>query len=441
MQSRFSTLATLVLPLTLGLSFHTSSAQTPSEADAPPTLKQFGSSLKRLKWDPEKKAVTEIAERGPSRTSSSAEDVVRIDIDLVVWDAIVLDRDGNIVMGLRKDDFIVLEDEKTQQVEHFSAGDDLNIERSIILIIDYSSSQRPFIRNSIEAAKTLVDQLRPKDQMAIVTDDVELLVDYTRDKAALKYALDDLRQRATLQDRFGRSDQFSALMATARELFSREDYRRIIIFQTDGDELELLQPPDLYRYYFIPRPGANASKKEKRMAEMVLANSIDAGKPIVKEFSLNDVYRAAEKSRATLYAVIPGVRLFGLSAAEQKEGTRRFGDYWLAIQQPPSKNPKKYSAHFEEHFLRSAPIWMERQAAVDGAAKVTGGFTSFLEYPVQAAEIYQRILSDMNSRYAIGYYPSNKLRDGKRRSVTIQVRNHPEYRIEGRRSYLAPGPE
>ena len=174
---------------------------------------------------------------------------------------------------------------------------------------------------------------------------------------------------------------------------------------------------------------------------MVLANSIDAGKPLVKEFSLNDVYRAAENSRATLYAVIPGVRLLGLSPAEQKEGARRYVDYLLAVQQPPSKNTKKYRSHFEEHFLRSAPIWMGRQAAVDGAAKVTGGFTSFLEYPTQATEIYQRILADMNSRYAIGYYPSNKLRDGKRRSVTIQVRNHPEYRIEGRRSYLAPGPE
>ena len=46
-----------------------------------------------------------------------------------------------------------------------------------MLIIDYSSSQRPYIENSIAAAKTLVDKLRPNDQMAIVTDDVELKVE------------------------------------------------------------------------------------------------------------------------------------------------------------------------------------------------------------------------------------------------------------------------
>jgi hypothetical protein len=35
----------------------------------------------------------------------------------------------------------------------------------------------------VEAAKILVDQLGPRDIMAVVTDDVKLLVDFTRDLA------------------------------------------------------------------------------------------------------------------------------------------------------------------------------------------------------------------------------------------------------------------
>jgi hypothetical protein len=38
---------------------------------------------------------------------------------------------------------------------------------------------------------------------------------------------------------FGRSSQFSALMATVREMFTEEDIRPVVIFQTDGDELFL----------------------------------------------------------------------------------------------------------------------------------------------------------------------------------------------------------
>lgn len=53
----------------------------------------------------------------------------------------------------------------------------INVPRTIVLIIDYSGSQLPFIKNSVAAAKVLVDKLGPKDLMAIVTDDVELLLD------------------------------------------------------------------------------------------------------------------------------------------------------------------------------------------------------------------------------------------------------------------------
>jgi hypothetical protein len=41
----------------------------------------------------------------------------------------------------------------------------------------------------------------------------------------------------------------------------------------------------------------------------------------------------------------------------------------------------------------------------------------------------------------IGYYPTNKARDGKRRTVTIEVRDHPEYIVWGRKAYFAPLPE
>ena len=59
-----------------------------------------------------------------------------------------------------------------------------------MLIIDYSSSQFPFIETSIAAAKALVDKLPSSDSMATVTDDVEVIQDFTRDKQKLKSKLD-----------------------------------------------------------------------------------------------------------------------------------------------------------------------------------------------------------------------------------------------------------
>jgi hypothetical protein len=79
--------------------------------------------------------------------------------------------------------------------------------------------------------------------MAIVTDDVEVLVDFTSDKELLKKQLETLKMSA-LSGSIGASEQYDALLASLSELFGREDVRPIIIFQTDGDQLEALNGSD-----------------------------------------------------------------------------------------------------------------------------------------------------------------------------------------------------
>ena len=74
------------------------------------------------------------------------------------------------------------------------------------------------------------------------------------------------------------------------------------------------------------------------------------------------------------------------------------------------------------------------QEALAGVAPLSGGWTEFLEQPSQAQGIYSRILSDISQRYIVGYYPTNKERDGKRRKINFEVKGHPEYTILGRRS-------
>ena len=81
------------------------------------------------------------------------------------------------------------------------------------------------------------------------------------------------------------------------------------------------------------------------------------------------------------------------------------------------------------------------QSALAKVADITGGWTSFLEEPAQADEIYSRIFSDINRRYVIGYYPTNKDHDGKRRTINVEVRGHRDYIVMGRKSYFAPEPE
>ena len=424
-------------------------------AQSPPKrkkVKNFGSSLKRLKWDPQKN-ITEM--RSQKRETIADEgDVIRIETALVSSDLLVLDKQGNSVSGLTADDFMIAEDGVAQTVGHFFNGDNVAVPRTIVLIIDYSGSQLAYLYNSIKAAKLLVDKLGPRDLMAIVTDDVDLLADFTSDKKQLKYKLDTIldrvkdKQFVLLEDspslaRLGRSRQYSALMASLNEMFHVEDMRRIVIFQTDGDEAYFLRNPPIG----IPGPplhGETLAKAQRRLPFYML-DSVEL------EFSLDDLYRAVERERVTLYSVIPGLRLWGLSYEEQLKkvgvdktvGTpgwmghlspRRRAEVVEAVQKLKNKKVDENQQKFNIETVAKL------QAVSASIATVSGGWADFLEVPEQADAIYSRIFSDINRRYIVGYYPTNKERDGKRRKIEFKVKGHPEYQVYGRLWYFAPKP-
>ena len=443
------TLLSLLLLLLPGLAL----AQSVEKPGEKPKLKDFGSSLKKLKWDPQKNAVTET-NSGPS---SEEDEVIKIDTSLVVSEILVLDKQGRPVQGLKESDFLITEEGTPQQVGHFLLGDNRSLPRSIVLIIDYSGSQFPYIKNSIEAANILVNQLGPLDQMAIVTDDVELLVDFTNDKRELKKKLNKLLEKSYghggsffpfgfggVRKRFGKSAQYSALMATLKEAFDEEDQRPIVIFQTDGDEAEYLRnsiivprvPQDL-----PPELVARVQNEVEQRRKLQLSS--------MTEFSLDDVYSAVEKSRATIYTVIPGTKLIGLTVDQQVETLKAKDE--IAVQTliaTVGDNTRKMILKQREERSKLMTVQVMRMRAEDSGrvqealaavAPLSGGWTEFLEQPTQAQGIYSRILSDISKRYIVGFYPTNKERDGKRRKISFAVKDHPEYTILGRRSYIAPG--
>ena len=415
-----------------------------------PKKKDFGSSLKKLKWDPEKNQTSEVN----SGSTLDDDDVIKIETALVSSELLVLDKNNRPVSGLKASDFVITEEGVPQQVGHFLLGDNRSLPRSIVLIIDYSGSQFPYIKNSVDAASVLVDKLGPRDRMAIVTDDVELLVGFTNDKRELKKKLYSLVEKSKGNEgflgvggtrrQFGKSAQYSALMATLKEAFDEEDQRPIIIFQTDGDEATYLRnsivvpqvPPDLPPELFAKVQYEVEQRKLLQRSGMT-------------EFSLEDVYRTVEKSRATIYTVVPGPKLIGLTP-EQQLATLIDEDERAINEMLPTLSKKAREAFIARQEARKKIMPMQvlqmraeentrLQEALAGVAPLSGGWTEFLEQPSQAHGIYARILSDISQRYIVGYYPTNKERDGKRRKINFEIKGHPEYTILGRRSYYAPG--
>ena len=365
-------------------------------------IKDFGKSLNDKKYDSKNKDSKKSDSKSDAITVNEDkiedEEVLRVETNLVRTDVLVVNQSGQAVLGLKPSDFNVTENNIPQEIGTFSLGDTQDVPRSIVLIIDYSGSQVPYIQMSVNAAKVLVDKLNPKDKMAIVTDDIELVVSFTRDKEKLKKELDALAKHAENKD-VGKSKQYSALMATLNELFDSEDVRPIVIFQTDGDEA-----------FFISRDEPNGKR--------------------LTSFTVTDLFNKIEKSKVTIYSVISGFSLLGLSPEARLKKTELMIDKKMFNFVPKDKQAVFLQQYSDRLF--------NQQTSMSIVARSSGGFTERLETPDQADDIYSRILDEINNRYLLGYYPTNQEQDGTRRNVKIEVREHPEYVVWGRKFYFAP---
>lgn len=350
-----------------------------------------------------------IVSTGPARSITENDPTaIRIETELVIAEFDVRDRKAKRISGLNHADFKLEEDGVEHKIEIFSFGrSSAAISRSIILVIDYSQSQIPYIETSVEAAKVLVDLLEPHDRMAIVTDDVELVANFTNDKAILKNSLETLKARA-LAGKYGMSRQFSALYAAVTQLFAAEDKRPVVIFQTDGDE-------------FVP-----LSMGTSRFWS-------DGCYPVVKGFE--ELESALEKAGTTVYSIIPGLRMDIGSDEERIESAKFDLETIVKREAKIRKLSLEGRKAFSGKDLRNWARGRIRDArAVERISELTGGISQYLASPEGAGDVYRRILDEMNQRYLIGYYPLNTARDGKKRKIKVSLRGL-NYSITGRTSY------
>jgi len=89
---------------------------------------------------------------------------VRVDVHLVLVEAIVRDAHGGLVGDLRQQDFHVFEDGAEQQVTYFSR-DELPL--AVALVVDASGSMGPVLKELRQAAYDATSQLKPTDQVAL----------------------------------------------------------------------------------------------------------------------------------------------------------------------------------------------------------------------------------------------------------------------------------
>jgi Ca-activated chloride channel family protein len=110
--------------------------------------------------------------------------IIRVGVNLVLVDATVKNKAGQIMADLKKEDFEVREDGAVQKLDVFSR-DELPI--NVALVLDLSDSIGPFLGPLRDAANTALSALKPDDEAALFTfsTEAEMRVPFTKDKAEI----------------------------------------------------------------------------------------------------------------------------------------------------------------------------------------------------------------------------------------------------------------
>src|SRR5580765_291783 len=99
-----------------------------------------------------------------ARQDTQGASTIRVDVNLVLLEATVKTKSGQIMDALKKEDFVVREDGKQERVQHFSRD---QIPLAMVLVVDLSDSIQPFLGALRDASYVALQTLKPDDQVAL----------------------------------------------------------------------------------------------------------------------------------------------------------------------------------------------------------------------------------------------------------------------------------
>ncbi|MEW5974373.1 MAG: VWA domain-containing protein [Acidobacteriota bacterium] len=122
----------------------------------------------------------------------SGDFTLKVDVQLVMVDAVVRDHAGRLIDNLRRDDFRVFENGVEQSIQSFSR-DELPL--AVALVVDRSGSVAPFMNDLRRAAYQALSQLKKGDKVALFAfaGDVQRLEDLTTDRQRIANRISSIR--------------------------------------------------------------------------------------------------------------------------------------------------------------------------------------------------------------------------------------------------------
>jgi len=173
------------------------------------------------------------AQETPTSQSDSGDDyTLKLDANMVILNATVIDRHNALVSGLVKDDFRIYEDHLLQPIKYFSHED---IPVTVGVVVDNSRSMGPKRNDVIAAALAFARSSNPQDQMFVVNFNDRVLFGLP---AGTQFTdrIDQLQTALSTIDTIGQTALYDGVAAALAHLNQGSREKKVLILISDGGD-------------------------------------------------------------------------------------------------------------------------------------------------------------------------------------------------------------
>ena len=311
-------------------------------------------------------------------------DVIRVDTQLVTVPVRVMDKKGNFVSGLTKENFKIFEDGIEKEIAFF-ANEQKPFTVALVLDMSYSSTFK--IGEIQTAAIAFIGQLRPDDKVMVISFDqeVHMLCEATNDRKAIYRAIKSTKVATG-------TSLYEAVDLTINKRMRRIAGRKAIILFTDG----------------VDTTSMRASRGNNLSDAMELDSIIYS----IRYDTFADVQNMKNKAAIPLPPILNPT---------SKPGGNPFPFPVPTVGQPSNKGTTA-----EEY--EAAREYLEK------LADRTSGRMHLASSPENLAEIYAKIASELREFYSLGIYPDD-VKVGKVRKIKVKV-DQPNMAVRARDTYF-----
>jgi Mg-chelatase subunit ChlD len=423
--------------------------QTPSQSQQRPPAKRT----------PRQEPTPEPSPESSSSAEQQEVETLKIDTNLVTVPVIASSLDGTYLPDLQQTEFNILEDGVKQEVSFFAT---VNAPFHVVLLLDTSASTREKLGLMRRAAIAFVEQLQGGDRVKVISfdDQVRDLNEFTNDRAALRNAINKTEpgQGTKLYD------AFQLAMSSMRRIQGR---KAIVLF-TDGvdwrsddasfdstlkwlDEEGVIVYPIRYETRAeterIAREQSQELSPQLPTIGVIRAPSPGTTAPTFPSDEPDSVPTSGQRSKTGPFGLpLPGEILRReRERRDTRDGRGQYPDETGGPRRMPTdptddrRNPdplrRGNSRPDDSISMMLEQLYRTADSYLNELANKSGGRLLRADTLQSLPAAFAQIAAELRTQYAIGYYPTNKARDGQYRKIkvtstrkNVAVRARPGYR-------------